>query len=264
MEKKSRKPKVQFVFIGTGDYWNFLPGWYESIDDKLFGYENEVVKKSYDVYGDGNINAPGPPSFICNEVAHKEWPYITLERFDTVTPSYSNAQYFNMRDDDWIIFLDADTRVVADISLEEFFGDALNDPNKKYIGVHHPCHYLKFPPHDKYPGAFETNPLSKSAINEEDWERGVYFQGCLWGARVSSWLTICNELSDRIYEEHKNKVIAKWHDESHLNKFFMEHFDEVHVLGPEYAYPEVFADACVGHFEPKIVHLAKDNSKYQK
>lgn len=32
------------------------------------------------------------------------------------------------------------------------------------------------------------------------------------------------------------------------------------TFGPEYAYPEVFAGYC--DFEPKIVHLAKDNSKY--
>jgi len=46
-----------------------------------------------------------------------------------------------------------------------------------------------------------------------------------------------------------------------MNKFFAERREDVHVLGPEYAYPEVFKQAC--NFEPKIVHLAKDNSEYQ-
>ena len=53
-----------------------------------------------------------------------------------------------------------------------------------------------------------------------------------------------------------------FNDESHMNKYFIENKDLVHTLGPEYAYPEVFAGYC--DFEPKIVHLAKDNSKYQK
>ena len=36
----------------------------------------------------------------------------------------------------------------------------------------------------------------------------------------------------------------------------------IRPFGPEYAYPEVFDEHC--NFEPKIVHLAKDNSKYQQ
>jgi hypothetical protein len=47
-----------------------------------------------------------------------------------------------------------------------------------------------------------------------------------------------------------------------MNKYFIENKNLVHTLGPEYAYPEVFAGYC--DFEPKIVHLAKDNSKYHK
>ena len=42
--------------------------------------------------------------------------------------------------------------------------------------------------------------------------------------------------------------------------FMQKGKDEVHTLGPEFAFPECFADAC--DFQPKIVHLAKDNSKY--
>jgi len=38
--------------------------------------------------------------------------------------------------------------------------------------------------------------------------------------------------------------------------------EKVHTLGPEYAYPEVFSDYC--KFDPKILHLSKDNSKCHK
>ena len=57
-------------------------------------------------------------------------------------------------------------------------------------------------------------------------------------------------------------MIAKWHDESQMNKFFSERRLDVKVLHPAFAFPEDFASHC--QFEPKIVHVSKDNSKYHK
>ena len=73
-------------------------------------------------------------------------------------------------------------------------------------------------------------------------------------------IEMMSELDKRITTDEKKNVIAQWHDESHLNAFYALNKDLVHTVGPEYAFPEVFADAC--DFQPKIVHLAKDNSKY--
>jgi hypothetical protein len=69
-------------------------------------------------------------------------------------------------------------------------------------------------------------------------------------------------LKKNVKTDLENNIIAVWHDESHLNAYFAEHKDDVRVFGPEYAYPEVFAQYC--DFKPKIVHLAKNNSQYHK
>ena len=155
---------------------------------------------------------------------------------------------------DKVVFMDADTLVVDTITEEEFFSD------KPLFGVHHPCHYLKMPPHDQYPGSFETNDKSVAGILSKD-DTSVYFQGCLWGGQVPHVLDMISELESRTQKDLDNNIIAQWHDESQMNKYFSERRDDIHVLGPEYAYPEVFKHAC--NFEPKIVHLAKDNSEYQ-
>jgi len=241
-----RAAKVAVVFIGTGKYLNFLPSWYERCEENFL----PDMEKQYFVFTDGNVPEV-PDNAIVYPVEHLDWPYITLYRFDIINRAREEINKF-----DWLVFLDADMAVVDKVTPEEFFD---NTGTKSFFGVHHPCHFLKFPPHNQPPGSFETNPLSTAKV-PEDYDFSIYWQGCLWGGRVPDVIEMMNELHDRIMTDEKNNVIAVWHDESHLNGFYAQNKERVHTLGPEFAFPEVFADAC--NFQPKMVHLAKDNSKY--
>ena len=236
--------KVAIIFIGTNKYLDFLPTYYESIE-KYFLPNSE---KTIFAFTDGELDDV-PDNIKVYHQEHLEWPYITLKRFEIINKARADLDSM-----DWLVFLDADTRVVDTVTEEEFFSD------KPYFGVHHPCHALKMQPHTEYPGAFETNTNSRAGVTEED-DTSMYYQGCLWGGRVPEVLDMIEELDSRVEEDLANDVIAVWHDESQLNKFYSEVKEDVHLLGPEYAYPEVFQDHC--NFEPKIVHLAKDNSAYQ-
>ena len=235
--------KVAITFIGTNRYLDFLPKYYESIKENFLPNSEKVFL----VFTDGDGDFPDDVKVFKQE--HLEWPYITLKRFEIIKKARKEIE-----DCDWLVFLDADTRVVAQVTEEEFFSD------KPYFGVHHPCHALKMQPHTEYPGAFETNTNSRAGVTEED-DTSMYYQGCLWGGRVPEVLDMIDELDGRVEEDLSNDVIAVWHDESQLNKFYSEVKEDVHLLGPEYAYPEVFQEYC--NFSPKIVHLAKDNSAYQ-
>jgi len=235
--------KVAICFIGTSKYLNFLPKYYENIQ-KYFLPDS---KKTFLVFTDGEGDFPEDVKVYPQE--HFEWPYITLKRFEIIQKAKEEIQK-----NDWFVFIDADALVVDTITEEEFFDDT-----KDYFGVHHPCHFLEMPPHNKFPGAFETNPLSLSCISEND-DMSVYYQGCLWGGKVPEIFEMIEELGDRVNKDLDNNVIAIWHDESHINKFLIENKFRVHTLGPEYAYPEVFETYCT--FKPKIVHLSKNNSRY--
>ena len=236
--------KVAIIFIGTNKYLDFLPTYYENIE-KYFLPNSE---KTIFAFTDGELDDT-PDNIKVYHQEHLEWPYITLKRFEIINKARADLDSM-----DWLVFLDADTRVVDTVTEEEFFSD------KPYFGVHHPCHALKMQPHTEYPGAFETNTDSRAGVTEED-DTSMYYQGCLWGGRVPEVLDMIEELDGRVEEDLSNDVIALWHDESQLNKFYSEVKEDVHLLGPEYAYPEVFQQYC--NFEPKIVHLAKDNSAYQ-
>ena len=235
--------KVAITFIGTNRYLDFLPKYYEGIKENFL----PNTEKVFLVFTDGDGDFPDDVKVFKQE--HLEWPYITLKRFGIIKKATKEIE-----DCDWLVFLDADTRVVDKVTEEEFFS------NKPYFGVHHPCHALKMQPHTEYPGAFETNTNSRAGVTEKD-DTSMYYQGCLWGGRVHQVLDMIDELDSRVEEDLSNDVIALWHDDSQLNKFYSEVKEDVHLLGPEYAYPEVFQEYC--NFSPKIVHLAKDNSAYQ-
>lgn len=240
-----RLATLAVIFIGTDKYLNFLPSWYESCEKNLV----PSIKKHYFVFTDGEMqDSPSNMSVYNHE--HQPWPYITLLRFDTILKAKEELQ-----DYDWMLFIDADMQVVNEIDLDELVTD------KKYIGVHHPCHYLKMPPHNQGTGVFETNPLSKAGIVDSD-DTSIYYQGCVWGGRIPEVIQMMEELQKRIQEDLDNNVIAMWHDESQMNKFFAEVPNEVNVLTPSFAFPEDFSQHC--DFEPKIVHLSKDNSSYHK
>ncbi|WJZ48322.1 glucosyltransferase [Synechococcus phage DSL-LC02] len=238
--------KVAIAFIGTSKYLNFLPQYYEKIRENFL----PNTEKTFLVFTDGEGEFPEDVKLYPQE--HLEWPYITLTRFEIL-----NKAREEIVKNDWLVFLDADTLVVDKVLEEDFFSD------KPLFGVWHPCHNLGMPPHNKVPGAFETNPLSLASFNFEVEKYPThYYQGCLWGGKVPEVLDMIDELESRVKKDLEKNVIAVWHDESHLNKYFIENYGKVNTLGPEYAYPEVFAGYC--DFEPKIVHLAKDNSKYQQ
>jgi hypothetical protein len=235
--------KVAICFIGTGKYLNFLPKYYENIHE----YFLPGVEKTFLVFTDGEGDFPDDIKVYKQE--HLEWPYVTLKRFEIILKAKDEIEK-----NDWFVFMDADALVVDTINYNEFFDEA-----KSFFGVHHPCHFLQMPPHDKFPGAFETNQQSKSHVKETE-DTSVYYQGCLWGGKVPEVLGLIKKLNENVNEDLDNDVIAVWHDESHLNKFLIQEKENTNTLGPGYAYPEVFSDYC--NFDPKIVHLSKNNSKY--
>ena len=254
--------KIVFAFIGTSKYLDFFPKYYESIEE----YFVPDAEKTFLVFTDGEIDDV-PDNVKVYHQEHLEWPYITLKRFEII-----NKARKEIEKNDWFVFLDADTRVVSEITKEDFFDRCCqwSVDEVPLFGVQHPCEHLRMAPHTKCPGAFETNLESEAGISEEELKDNMpmYVQGCFWGGQRLPALTMIDELEARVNRDLEKGIVAKWHDESHINKYFEERWGDVHRFGPDYAFPEVFADICNAddYFKnnpAKIVHLAKDNSSYQ-
>ena len=249
--------KVAISFIGTNRYLDYLPQYYQNIE-KYFLPNSE---KTILAFTDGELNDT-PDNLKVYHQEHLPWPYITLKRFEII-----NKAREEIKKNDWFVFIDADALPVATITEEEFLYRCCDSSTDEvpFFGVHHPCHYLKMPPHNKPPGAYEQNSKSEAYVSHEDvglLAPEPYIQGCFWGGKVPAVLSMIDELEARVNRDLENDIIAQWHDESHINRYFIDRLFDFHCFGPEYAYPEVFDEHC--NFEPKIVHLAKDNSKYQQ
>jgi len=237
--------KVAITFIGTNKYLDFLPKYYENIQ-KYFLPNSE---KTIFAFTDGELNNT-PDNLKVYHQEHLEWPYITLKRFEIINKAREEIDKH-----DWLVFIDADALPVVEVTEEEFF------TNKPLFGVHHPCHFLGMEPHTQAPGAYDQNPDSEAYVDTSKGLPEVYYQGCFWGGKVPNVCAMIDELEARVNRDLEKNVVALWHDESQINKYFLERLDMVHTYGPEYAFPEVFKNYC--QFSPKIVHLAKDNSSYQ-
>jgi len=240
--------KVGIIFIGTFKYLDFLPNYYEAAEHFLF----PEIEKQYYVFTDGDIGGDIPDNMTVIPTEHLPFPYITLYRFDIIRKHLDAIE----SDCDYVLFMDADTRVVDKVEFGEVFVKG-----KPLTGVHHPCHALKMEPHTKFPGELETNPASLACSKPGD-DFTYYWQGCLWGGKMKQVKTLVETLDHNTKVDESNGIIAVWHDESHLNRYFCDRADKVHTLSPSYAYPEVF-QAFMSDYPPKIVHLAKENSVYQ-
>ena len=234
----SKGLSAAIIFIGTNKYLDFFPKYYESCEEFLF----PDLRKQYYVFTDGGIVGDQIPDHITAiQIPHKDWPAITLERFHTILLAEEL-----LKEHEWLLFLDADMQVNSVVFSEEVLDD-----DKDFVAVHHPCHY------NTGTGTFERRPESEACVTGEPLQ---YYQGCLWGGKMSEVIPMMKLLKDRVDKDYGNDIIAVWHDESHLNKFFIENQDRVFAIPPDYAFPEIYPNYP---YKRKIIHLAKDNSSYQ-
>jgi hypothetical protein len=72
-------------------------------------------------------------------------------------------------------------------------------------------------------------------------KRKVYVCGGTWFGKKNSIIELCELLSHRTNEDLSNQVMAKFHDEGHLNWYAANH--EVSIVNPKFcleqSYPQL-------------------------
>ena len=212
--------KIALLFICTGKYSIFWKDFYTSAEQ----YFVPDAAKEYFVFTD---NTELPFKDAANvHVHHQEklgWPYDTLMRFSIFSRVEKELAAF-----DYIFFFNANTEFIKPITAAEILP---GDTEDGLTVVLHPGYYnkpLKAFPYEK--------TQKKSTAYMPSKERHQYFQGCLNGGTGKAYLQLIKQLTENTQKDLDNGIIAKWHDESQLNKYVANKRPK--VLNPGYAYPE--------------------------
>lgn len=180
------------------------------------------------------------------------WPEATLFRFHLMLEHWHHVS------GSIVMYLDADTKIVAPLNFQELSGFCVNPLSNGVTPVFHPGYYKRSPVLDlifrtRF-GPWETNRKSTAYVSSNLREHYAC-GGVFWGLH-DSFHQLCLEIKSQIDKDSKNKVVAKWHDESHLNKWLTTH--PTMLATPEWAYAPGYRN--LRKLQPRIEVVHKPSS----
>ena len=228
--------KICIITVATNRYIQFVGRLLDDIEENfLNGHDIKcLLFTDQDVETSDNIKV--------SNIEHKVWPEPALKKYNYIS---SESEY--LKNFDYLYLFDSDVGIVDSVG-EEVLRDL--------VGVLHP--YKIFEQKQTYP--YEKRKESTAYISDDMHDK--YYAAAFVGGKSDNFLKMAKTISKRVSADEKNNIIAKWHDESHLNKYFNE--NPPTALSPSYMFPE----ELIGHpqypFEPKIVALKKESSFNQE
>lgn len=163
---------------------------------------------------------PPTDDVVCIYQAKLGWPFDTLKRYHA---------YLGQRDllaqQDYIYACDVDMLFVDTVG-DEILGERVATLSPGFV---------KESPFPRVRGAYDTNPLSTACVRDDEGE--FYFAGGFYGGTSEEFIKILETNVANIDIDLQNGIIAEWHDESHWNRYCIDHKPTI-ILSPSYCYPE--------------------------
>ncbi|MGC4014579.1 MAG: glycosyltransferase [Luteolibacter sp.] len=226
--------KVGLLVIATANYRKFVIPLVRSIR-RNFLPEDEVT---IFLFTDGDFSNSADLRVI--PIEHSPWPGMVMRRHALLREHA--AEFADM---DYLFYLDADMRVVSKVG-DEILGDL--------VAVVHPGFHDQ--PRSKF--TYEKRPESTACIADHEGSR--YFVGAFQGGRRETFLEAVRVMAEKIDQDDANGVMARWHDESHWNRYLIDRPPGV-MLPPDYA---CYPDSRGAGFSPKISIVIKDDATIRK
>lgn len=224
--------KIGLILISTNKYKIFVKPLIESA--RNFFLNNHEV--TYYLFTDSDEFNDLGDDVVINKIEHLEWPMITLYRYKTFVKHKDI-----LSTEDYLFYCDIDMRFVDNVG-DEILGDLVATIHPGFLGGR---------------GTPETMPQSTAYIHPND--ELVYYAGGFNGGSSNKFLEMSEQINKNIDIDLQNGIIAIWHDESHLNKFFTKNKPTV-VLSPSYCYPESWSL----NYDKKLLALDKNHEEIRK
>ncbi len=202
---------VGLLIVATGKYIQFVPQLLKSADEH-FCVEHDVT---YFIFTDQTIDFADQIKRSVVRIEHKRlgWPYDTLMRIPTYL---KNADLYEGCD--YLFALDADMLFVDTVG-SEILSELVATQHPGYIGRR---------------GTYETRKISTACVRPH--EGTQYFAGGFNGGSKDACLKMYKTISKNIGIDLDKKFIALWHDESHINRYFIDHKPTA-ILDTSYCWP---------------------------
>lgn len=214
------KKSIGILYICTGPYVLFWKDFYKSFQEKfLVDFE-----KRYFVFSDAEeIYGQDDPDVKKIKIEPQPWPLITLLRFSTFLKVEEK-----LKKCDYLMFSNSNMVCDAVITPEEFLPrEKLNETLAVTI---HPGYAGK----KKIDFPYDRNKKSTAYI---PWNCGSYYViGAMFCGTSNAFIKMSKTLKKNIEEDLKRNIIAKWHDESQLNRYIIGK-KNIRILPPQYCYP---------------------------
>jgi histo-blood group ABO system transferase len=226
---KLHSTNVGMLIVATGKYIQFVPPLIESAR-KHFCKNHRVT---YFVFTDQPLTTSEDVVRIQQE--RLGWPYDTMNRYHIY---YKNRELFSNQD--YLFAIDADMLFVDEVG-DEILGELVATQHPGFIGRR---------------GTYETNPQSLAYVAAH--EGSYYFAGGFYGGTKEQLLKLFETNIQDIDSDLRQGVIAIWHDESHWNRYCIDHPPTV-ILNPSYCSPQSWSTP----FPKKLIALDKNHSEFQ-
>jgi|GEM_PF-1213696 len=212
--------------MATGRYTQFIEPLLRSA--RQFFCKNSAV--TFFVFTDGYIDAA--EDLVVTYQSRMGWPFDSMKRFHVYLDHFDLFE--NM---DYLFAIDADMRFVGDIG-EEILSDTVGTEHFLFRHAR---------------GPFESHPQSAATILSPF---AKYYAGAFYGGKREQFLKMMQTLTAQVDKDLEKGIVAVWHDESHLNRYFFDHPPTLE-LPMNYCYPEAWG----WDDTKKIVDVAKDRGE---
>lgn len=237
---------IEFVTVATNVYIDYFRNLVESIHRSLPDTDNLRLHVFTNEVEKAELIANDYPgiSLTVNRIPNLGWPDATLSRYKYLSGVASIHSGI-------VAYIDADMLINADVRKMLFSESTYG----KMVFVEHPGYwrskgwnlinfYLRHPSYLLRDlrtyilfggiGSWETDTKSAAFVPRS--HRSRYLCGGFWFGPSQAVGSFCDDQIMSIDKDFKNGIMAKWHDESHLNEWASR--TSYRYLSPQYCFSE--------------------------